>query len=127
MTDKEVTFGYIWSGTGVAASTLKNARQGLPGAGRRQNAKGGVNGRKINLEFIDDQSSGANLTAAKDLVQNRNAFVVIDNSAFAFLAWRFLKDQGVPMIGGGFDGSYYYDKGNENIISGLGGGSPFRV
>ena len=24
------------------------------------------------------------------------------------------------MIGGGFDGSYYYNKGNENIISGRG-------
>jgi branched-chain amino acid transport system substrate-binding protein len=28
------------------------------------------------------------------------------------------------MIGGGFDGSYYYNKGNENIISGLGNGTP---
>jgi branched-chain amino acid transport system substrate-binding protein len=51
-------------------------------------------------------------------------FAVIDNSAFAFLTWRYLKDQGVPMIGGGFDGNYYYDEGNENIISGLGNATP---
>ena len=28
------------------------------------------------------------------------------------------------MIGGGFDGSYYYEDGNEAIISGLGNGTP---
>jgi ABC-type branched-subunit amino acid transport system substrate-binding protein len=124
VTDKEVTIGYISSQTGVAAATHKNAHKSCQARVDAQNAQGGVNGRKINLEVIDDQSSGANLTAAQDLVQNRKAFAVIDNSAFAFLAWRFLKDAGVPMIGGGFDGSYYYNKGNENIISGLGSGTP---
>ncbi len=124
VTDKEVTLGYISSQTGVAAATHKNAHKSCQARVDAQNAQGGVNGRKIKLEIIDDQSSGANLTAAQDLVQNRDAFAVIDNSAFAFLAQRFLKDQGVPMIGGGFDGSYYYNKGNENIISGLGGGTP---
>jgi branched-chain amino acid transport system substrate-binding protein len=124
VTDKEVTIGYISSQTGVAAATHKNAHKSCQARVDAQNAQGGVNGRKINLEVIDDQSSGANLTAAQDLVQNRKAFAVIDNSAFAFIAWRFLKDAGVPMIGGGFDGSYYYNKGNENIISGLGAGTP---
>jgi len=124
VTDKDVTIGYISSQTGVAAATHKNAHKSCQARVGAQNAKGGVNGRKINVQYIDDQSSGANLTAAQDLVQNRKAFAVIDNSAFAFLAWRFLKDQGVPMIGGGFDGSYYYNKGNENIISGLGNGTP---
>src|SRR5439155_76020 len=38
--------------------------------------------------------------------------------------WRYLKEQGVPMIGGGFDGSYYYNAGNENIVSALGTGTP---
>ena len=28
------------------------------------------------------------------------------------------------MLGGGFDGSYYYEKGNENIISAYGDGTP---
>ena len=59
-----------------------------------QNAKGGVNGRKIDLETVDDKSAGANLTAAQDLVQNRNVFAVVNNSSFAFLAYRYLKDAG---------------------------------
>ena len=124
VTAKDITLGYISSQTGVASPTHKNAHKACQARVAAQNAKGGVNGRKINVEAIDDASSGANLTAAQDLVQNRKVFAVIDNSAFAFLAWRFLKDQGVPMIGGGFDGSYYYNKGNENIISGLGNGTP---
>src|SRR5262249_32206742 len=86
--------------------------------------KGGVNGRKIQVEAVDDKSSAANLTGAQDLVQNRDVFVVVDNSPFAFLTWRYLKGQGVPMIGGGDDGSHYYDAGNENIISSLGDGTP---
>src|SRR5947209_2077882 len=83
VTDKAVTIGYISSQTGVAAATHKNAHKSCQARVDAQNAAGGVNGRKINIEAIDDQSSGANLTAAQDLVQNRNAFAVIDNSAFA--------------------------------------------
>ena len=45
---------------------------------------------------------------------------MINNSSFAFLTYRYLKDAGVPMIGGGFDGTYYGEKGNENILSALG-------
>src|SRR5262249_24760480 len=106
------------------AATHKNAHRSCQARVDAENAKGGVNGRKIKLEIIDDKSSPANLTAAKDLVENRNAFAVIDNSAFAFLTYRYLVDAGVPMIGGGFAGSYYYDQGNENVISGLGNGTP---
>jgi branched-chain amino acid transport system substrate-binding protein len=124
VTDNDVTIGYISSQTGVASPTHKNAHKSCQARVAAENAKGGVNGRKIKIIAIDDKSGTDNSTAAKDLVQNRNVFAVIDNSAFAFLTWRYLKDAGVPMIGGGFDGSYYYDPGNENIISGLGNGTP---
>jgi branched-chain amino acid transport system substrate-binding protein len=123
VTDKEITLGYISSETGVAASASEGSQTGCKARVGAENAKGGVNGRKINLEAIDDKSS-ANLTSAKDLVENRNAFLVINDSAFAFTSYRYLKDAGVPMLGGGFDGSYYYDQGNENIISAYGDGTP---
>src|SRR4051812_32023886 len=124
VTAKDVTLGYISSQTGVAASTHRNAHTACKARVDAENAKGGVNGRKIKVEAIDDKSGAGNLTAAKDLVENRDVFAVVDNSAFAFLTWRYLKDAGVPMIGGGFDGSYYYNEGNENIISSLGDGTP---
>jgi len=51
-------------------------------------------------------------------------FAVVNNSSFAFLTYRYLLSAGVPVIGGGFDGTYYGTKGNESIISALGNGAP---
>jgi len=123
ISNKGITLGYISSETGVAASASEGSATGCKARVGAENAKGGVNGRKIDLEAIDDHSA-TNLTSAKDLVQNRNSFIVINDSAFAFTTYRYLRDAGVPMLGGGFDGSYYYDKGNENIISAYGDGTP---
>ncbi|HLM17758.1 MAG TPA: ABC transporter substrate-binding protein [Acidimicrobiia bacterium] len=119
-----VKLGFIWSGTGVAAPNFEDSGDACQARVDAQNAKGGVNGRKIELETVDDKSSGANLTGAKDLVENRKVYAVVNNSSFAFLSYRYLKDKGVPLIGGGFDGTYYSEKGNENIISAGGNGSP---
>jgi branched-chain amino acid transport system substrate-binding protein len=115
-----VKIGYIFSKTGVAGSTFQNADKGCQARINRQNAAGGVNGRKIDVQMVDDQSSGANLTAAQDLVQNKHVFMIMNNSPFAFLTYRWLLDHNVPMIGGGYDGTYYGTPGNENIISALG-------
>jgi ABC-type branched-subunit amino acid transport system substrate-binding protein len=122
---KAVKLGYIFSETGVAGSTFKNAGKACQARIDRENANGGVNGRKIDMEIVDDASSGANLTSTQDLVQNRDVFAIVNNSSFAFLSYRYMLDQGVPMIGGGFDGTYYTEKGNEDIISALGSGTPF--
>jgi branched-chain amino acid transport system substrate-binding protein len=124
ITNNSVKLGFIGSETGVASPNFEDTAKACQARVDAQNAKGGVNGRKIQLEAVDDQSSGANLTAAKDLVQNRNVFAVVNNSSFAFLAYRYLLGAGVPLIGGGFDGNYYSQKGNENIIDAGGNGSP---
>lgn len=124
VTDKTVTLGFIASETGPAASTGKGAAAGCKARIGRANAEGGVHGRKIEVEYVDDQSSPNNLQNAQDLVQNRKVFAVINDSALAFFSYRYLVGAGVPVIGGGYDGNYYYDKGNESIISGLGSASP---
>src|SRR5256885_393263 len=46
--------------------------------------------------------------------------MIVNNSAFAFLTYQFLLDNKVPLIGGGYDGTYYGAPGNENVISMLG-------
>src|SRR6476620_1889161 len=112
---KTVKLGFIWSGTGVAAPNFEDSGDACKARVDAQNAKGGVNGRKIQLEAVDDKSSGANLTGAKDLIQNRHVFAVVNNSSFAFLSYRSIEDSGTPLIGGGFDGTYYSTPGNENI------------
>jgi branched-chain amino acid transport system substrate-binding protein len=124
VTSKAVTLGFIGSETGVASPNFEDTGKACQARVDAQNAKGGVNGRKIQLEAIDDKSSGANLDAAQDLVKNRHVFAVVNNSSFAFLSYRYLLGAGVPLIGGGFDGNYYSQKGNENIIDAGGNGSP---
>ncbi len=117
---KSIDIGYIFSKTGVAGSTFLNADKGCQARIDRQNAAGGVNGRKINVEMVDDQSGAANKTAAQDLVQNKHVFMIVNNSSFAFLTYKFLQEQGVPQVNGGFDGTYYGDPGNEDVISASG-------
>jgi ABC-type branched-subunit amino acid transport system substrate-binding protein len=120
VTANSIKIGYIFSKTGVAGSTTANADKGCQARIGRENAKGGVNKRKLDVTYVDDQSSGVNKTGAQDLAQNKHVFMVINNSAFAFLTYQFLLDNNVPMIGGGYDGTYYGAPGNENILSAAG-------
>ncbi len=121
VTGKAIKIGYIWSETGVAASSFTGMGDAFQARIDSQNAKGGVNGRKIETNIIDDKSSGANLTAAKDLVENGDVFTLVNDSSFGFLTWRYLLQEAkVPYIGGGFDGNYYSQAGNEDVVSVLG-------
>ena len=123
VTDNSVKLGYIWAGTGTGNADADSAKA-CQARVDAQNAEGGVNGRTIDLLPVDDESSAANLTAAQDLVQQRHVFAVVDNSPFAFISYHYLQSAGVPLIGGGYDGTYYGAKGNENIISALGNVAP---
>jgi branched-chain amino acid transport system substrate-binding protein len=125
VTDKTVTVGYIYPATGVAASISQNGLKAFQARIDRENAAGGVDGRKIKVVSRDDGSSGQNVTVTHDLVENENVFAVVDQSPFAYLSYRYLLDQGVPMVGNGVDGTYYQLKGNESILSSGGNGNPF--
>jgi branched-chain amino acid transport system substrate-binding protein len=122
VTDNSIKVGYIFSKTGVAGSTFLNADKGCKARVDRENANGGVNGRKVEVEYVDDQSNAnnGNMTAAQDLVQNKNVFMLVNNSSFANQTYRWELENGIPAIHGGFDGVYYGEPGNENIISALG-------
>ena len=124
VTDKAIKIGFISSKTGVAASTSGSSDIGCKARVGRENAAGGVNGRKLEVEYVDDASSAANLTQAQSLTQNEHVYLVINDSAFAFLSYRWLLDHEVPLIGGGFDGNYYGAPGNEKVISAFGNSPP---
>jgi branched-chain amino acid transport system substrate-binding protein len=125
VTAKSIKLGFIYPATGVAAPISATGITGFKARIDAQNAKGGVNGRTIEVVDKDDASSGANLTQARDLVENEHVFAVVNNSPFAFLTYRYLLDAGVPMIGNGVDGTYYQEKGNEDILSSGGNATPF--
>ncbi len=123
VTPDSVKIGFIFSKTGPAASTSGNSDAGCKARVGRANAAGGVNGRKVDVVYVDDQTS-ANLLEAQNLVQNENVYAVINDSAIAFLSYRWLLDHDVPLIGGGFDGNYYGAPGNEKVISAFGNSPP---
>jgi branched-chain amino acid transport system substrate-binding protein len=123
VTAKEIKLGLISSATGIAGSTFQNTEAGFKACIDATNAKGGVNGRKLTYEFYDD-GAVTNLQGVQDLVQNRGVFAVANISPFAFQGYQFLLDNGVPMVGGGFDGPQYGQPGKEDLISLAGNVSP---
>jgi branched-chain amino acid transport system substrate-binding protein len=125
VTANAIKLGFIYPGTGLAAPISGSGVTGFKARIDAQNAAGGVNGRKIEVVDRDDASSGANLTQARDLVENEHVFAIVNESPFAFLTYRYLLDAGVPMIGNGVDGTYYQEKGNEAILSSTGNSNPF--
>ena len=123
VTPSSVKIGFITSKTGPAASTSGNSDLGCKARVGRANAAGGVDGRKVDVVYTDDQTS-SNLVQAQSLVQNDHVYAVINDSAIAFLSYRWLLDHDVPLIGGGFDGNYYGAPGNEKVISAFGNSPP---
>jgi branched-chain amino acid transport system substrate-binding protein len=123
VTANSVDLGFIYSKTGAASATSGDSDVGCKARVGRENAAGGVNGRKISVEYEDDATAD-NTTPLKDLAQNKKVFAVIDDSALAFLSYRTALDIGIPFIGGGYDGVYYGQPGNEKIISAFGNQAP---
>jgi branched-chain amino acid transport system substrate-binding protein len=112
-----VTFGFISPQTGAQAAVFPGAVAGCKAAVGLQNAQGGVNGRKLVVEYGDDQSSytGLNTTIAQHMVQSQHAFLVVNDSGAAFQTYRALETLGVPMIDYGGN-TYEGDPANKNLV-----------
>ena len=117
--------GFIYSKTGAASATSGDSDVGCKARVGRENAAGGVNGRKIEVEYADDQTRpGTNTTAAQDLVQNKHVFMVYNDSALAFSRTSGRSTAAFRLLGAGYDGTYYGEPGNENIVSAFGNAAP---
>lgn len=118
VTPTTITIGYITSQTGVASSTFADGPGGAQARVALQNARGGVDGRRIVLVPVDDQSSPAqDQTAAQDLIQQHNVFGIVDFSPFTFGGTTYLSQQGVPVTGFGFDGPEWAAPTSTNMFS----------
>jgi len=118
ITATTITLGYITSRTGVASSTFADGPAAAQARIALQNAQGGVDGRKLVLVPVDDQSSPAqDQTAAQELVQTKNVFGIIDFSPFTFGGATYLSKQHVPVTGFGFDGPEWAEPQSINMFS----------
>jgi branched-chain amino acid transport system substrate-binding protein len=113
-----ITIGFITSDTGLAASSYVDSEWGAQARIDALNDAGGVNGHKIVLKTVDDGSSFANnLTLAQDLVENKGAFGLIEDSTFVAGAYKWLNQQGVPVTGAAIDGPEWNTPPNTNMFS----------
>jgi ABC-type branched-subunit amino acid transport system substrate-binding protein len=117
VTASTVTFGFISPQTGAQAAVFPGAVAGCKAAVGLQNAQGGVNGRKVVVQYGDDQSSytGLNTTIAQHMVQSQHAFMVVNDSGAALQTYRALEALGVPMIDYGGN-TYEGDPANQNWV-----------
>src|SRR5579875_2282981 len=82
-----------------------------------QNAQGGVYGRKIEYIVEDDQSSPGQAQTAAAAEVTKGVFAIDYNSPFAFGAAQYLQQQGVPVVGGGYDGPEWTSTNYRNMFS----------
>ncbi|MET9088838.1 ABC transporter substrate-binding protein [Streptomyces sp. NPDC004237] len=119
--DGTIKLGVLTDLTGPAASAFKSTEQGIKAYVEAANQAGGIAGHKIQYVVRDTASTptGA-LTAAQKLVQNDHVFAVVEVSSNFYGAEPYLLKQGVPVVGGGFDGPEWTDSKNTNLFSVIG-------
>jgi branched-chain amino acid transport system substrate-binding protein len=113
-----IKIGYISSLTGNASSTFADGPAGAMARIAAQNAQGGINGRKIQLVSVDDQSAPlGDRNAAQDLASNKGVFGVIDYSPYTYGGYSVLQKAGIPVTGYAFDGPEWGAEPNSNMFS----------
>jgi len=104
VTPTTITVGYPVAETGVASSSFADGPAGAMARVAYQNAHGGVDGRKLVLDVVDDQSNpNLVLTASEDLV-TKPVFGELGFDAFLYQAAPYLHQHGVPVTGWEVDG-----------------------
>jgi branched-chain amino acid transport system substrate-binding protein len=116
-----IKLGLIADLTGPYSSSFTTSAKGIQAYVQMVNDEGGVNGHKLSYVVADTTSTvtGA-LTAAQELVQRDNVYAVVDDSAVFSGAEPYLLQQGVPGVGGGFDGPEWTNPKNTNLFASTG-------
>jgi len=94
----------ITSLTGPSSSNSATIPKGFAARIDAQNAAGGVNGRTITYVTEDDQTNPTQAATAAQAAENAGVFAIDYNSPLAFGAIRYMTQQGIPVVGGAYDG-----------------------
>lgn len=124
VTPESVKVGLIFPDSGLNARQFAAARSGVTARLGAVNAAGGINGRKINYVWRDDQSTkDTNLTVARNLIEREDAFGIIEISPNASGSAAYLNKHGIPVAGNALEsvwGDYPNMFSYTNRLSGSG-------
>ncbi len=81
-----------------------------------QNAEGGVNGRKVNLSVVDDETNPSLTSTAVQGAVSNGALGIVANSPLFFLAARFAQKAGMPVTGNSSDGPEWGEQPYTNMF-----------
>jgi len=99
VTPTTINLGWIGPKTGPAAANYIGSSEAAQLRIDQENAKGGINGRKLVMKVYDDQSSGSGqITAAQKALQSDNVFGLTAQTNTTSM-YATLKDQGIPVTG----------------------------
>jgi branched-chain amino acid transport system substrate-binding protein len=99
VTKTSITVGDVASLTGIYGAEFAERAQAFNAAIDAQNAKGGVDGRKIKVVTEDDQSTPAgDLTAVQSLVEAKGVFMLAENSPIANGGANYLETNDIPVV-----------------------------
>ena len=99
VTATTINLGWIGPKTGAAAANYIGSSEAAQLRIDQENAKGGVNGRKLLYKVYDDQSNGSGqITAMQKALQSDNVFGLTAQTNTTSM-YPTLKDQGIPVTG----------------------------
>jgi branched-chain amino acid transport system substrate-binding protein len=120
-----IKLGVLTSMTGVASSSFTTVEKGVKARLAVENAKGGVNGHKLDYVMGDDQSTGPGaVAAAQKLISQDKVYGILENSSFFSAAAPTTTRAGIPVTGVSFDaGPEWFDRKSTNIFDTYGYGN----
>jgi len=98
VTPTTVNLGWLGSKTGGASTTYIGSSEAAQLRIDQENAKGGVNGRKLVLKVYDDQTNPSSQVAVAQKAIGDNMFALNINSS-TVSAFPTLKEAGIPLTG----------------------------
>jgi branched-chain amino acid transport system substrate-binding protein len=107
---------YISSLTGPGASEYGNSQQGCVARVDLQNAQGGVNGTKINLSVVDDETNPTLTSSAVKGAISKGATGIVANSPLFLLAAKYAQQAGMPVTGNSSDGPEWGEQPYTNMF-----------
>lgn len=100
VTNDEVRLGLIFPNTGLGSEIFVAARSGVEARISTVNSAGGIHGRKIVIDWRDDESKPeSNLAAARDLVDRGDVFGILESTGVATGSADWLAARGIPVVG----------------------------